>query len=80
MAEAQPMCMSDSAIAACYATTIAAFAVKWHADGLRPQGGHVRPRPKMETLCDSRCVLGFENADEAVRTSHDDVVWPRAAR
>ena len=28
----------------------------------------------------SRCVLGFENADEAVRTSHDDVVWPRAAR
>jgi hypothetical protein len=28
----------------------------------------------------SRCVRGFENADEAVRTSHDDVVWPRAAR
>ena len=28
----------------------------------------------------SRCVRGFENADEAVRTSHDYVVWPRAAR
>ena len=28
----------------------------------------------------SRCVRGFENADEAIRTSHDDVVWPRAAR
>ena len=28
----------------------------------------------------SRCVRGFGNADEAVRTSHDDVVWPRAAR
>ena len=28
----------------------------------------------------SRCALGFESADEAVRTSHDDVVWPRAAR
>ena len=28
----------------------------------------------------SRCVRGSENADEAVRTSHDSVVWPRAAR
>ena len=28
----------------------------------------------------SRCVRGFENADEAIRTSHDVVVWPRAAR
>ena len=28
----------------------------------------------------SRCVRGFENAYEAVRTSHDVVVWPRAAR
>ena len=25
-------------------------------------------------------VLGSKIVDEAVRTSHDDVVWPRAAR